>query len=209
MDKGVVVRWNDDRGFGFLRTEGGSGDVFVHISAFANRSRRPAVGDRVRYSVTRTGQGKVQAKRVWFDGERTRDRRGPSPVPVILAMLFFALLAYLTITGQAPLWIIAWYGIFSGVALALYWHDKSAARASQWRVPEGWLQIAGLVGGWPGSLVAQNRLRHKSRKVEFQAVFWITVGANVAGLFWLLSPRGVTYLNRLTRYIDEILSALL
>ena len=39
-----------------------------------------------------------------------------------------------------------------------------------------------LIGGWPGALIAQQVLRHKSRKEEFRFVFWLTVVINV-GVF--------------------------
>jgi len=47
-----------------------------------------------------------------------------------------------------------------------------------------------LLGGWPGAWFAQRRLRHKSRKQPFRAVFWITVLLNLAALSYLFSPAG-------------------
>ena len=44
-----------------------------------------------------------------------------------------------------------------------------------------------LVGGWPGGLLAQQWLRHKTSKRSFQQMFWVTVVANVAGFLWLSS----------------------
>jgi uncharacterized membrane protein YsdA (DUF1294 family) len=38
-----------------------------------------------------------------------------------------------------------------------------------------------LACGWPGALLAQQLLRHKSSKQAFVAVFWATVIANVVG----------------------------
>ena len=68
--------------------------------------------------------------------------------------------------------------------------DKRAARKDRWRVPEAHLHLLSLLGGWPGAILAQQKLRHKTVKRSFRFVFWITVILNVAGLVWLLSPQG-------------------
>jgi uncharacterized membrane protein YsdA (DUF1294 family) len=50
------------------------------------------------------------------------------------------------------------------------------------------LLLLGLAGGWPGAVLAQQYLRHKSAKAEFRAAFWMTVGLNVAAFVALGSP---------------------
>jgi uncharacterized membrane protein YsdA (DUF1294 family) len=72
----------------------------------------------------------------------------------------------------------------------VYAWDKAAARAQRWRTAESTLHLMALAGGWPGALLAQQWLRHKSAKREFRAVFWVTVLLNVAGLVLLCSPFG-------------------
>jgi uncharacterized membrane protein YsdA (DUF1294 family) len=52
------------------------------------------------------------------------------------------------------------------------------------------LHLLALAGGWPGALVAQNRLRHKSRKKPFRTIFWATVAINGAAFVWLFTPEG-------------------
>jgi uncharacterized membrane protein YsdA (DUF1294 family) len=52
------------------------------------------------------------------------------------------------------------------------------------------LHLLSLIGGWPGALIAQNRLRHKSRKGSFLLVFWATALLNCGGLAWLLTAPG-------------------
>jgi uncharacterized membrane protein YsdA (DUF1294 family) len=66
------------------------------------------------------------------------------------------------------------------VTLVAYALDKSAAVAGRWRVSEQSLLLLGLAGGWPGGLVAQQLLRHKSSKSSFRNAFWGTVVVNVA-----------------------------
>ena len=47
------------------------------------------------------------------------------------------------------------------------------------RIPERTLHALSLVGGWPGALLGQQLLRHKTIKQPFQRTFWITVAVNV------------------------------
>jgi uncharacterized membrane protein YsdA (DUF1294 family) len=59
-----------------------------------------------------------------------------------------------------------------------------------WRTRESRLHLLALFGGWPGPMVAQSVLRHKSRKQSFRVVFWVTVALNCASLAWLSTEQG-------------------
>jgi uncharacterized membrane protein YsdA (DUF1294 family) len=74
------------------------------------------------------------------------------------------------------------------VCFIYYAVDKSAAAAGRWRVPEGTLILLGLAGGWPGAIVAQQLLRHKSSKEDFRSAFWASVVLNVLAFVALCSP---------------------
>lgn len=89
------------------------------------------------------------------------------------------------------------YCIASLVTYVVYAIDKRAAVKGRWRIPEAQLHLLALIGGWPGAMVAQQTLRHKSKKPSFRFVFWITVVLNCAGTVWLLSPKGIGRLNAL------------
>jgi len=84
-----------------------------------------------------------------------------------------------SIQTQTLLTVIAGYTalvtVASVVAYVLYWIDKRRAIAGGRRIPENTLHWASLLGGWPGAIVAQRRLRHKTQKVTFRLTFWITV----------------------------------
>ena len=82
--------------------------------------------------------------------------------------------------------IAALYLFFSVIAFFHYARDKSAARSGQRRTPEKRLLLIGLVGGWPGALLAQQTLRHKTAKRSFQLQFWVSVVVNLLALGWLL-----------------------
>lgn len=82
------------------------------------------------------------------------------------------------------------HGGMSLVAFMLYRHDERAAQGGKARTRERTLHLADLLGGWPGGLLAQDRLRHKTRKAPFQLVFWATVALNCGALGWLLAEAG-------------------
>ncbi len=86
--------------------------------------------------------------------------------------------------------IVVWYAAISAITFLTYAIDKSAARRGAWRTPERTLHLLALAGGWPGALLAQQVLRHKSIKARFRAAFWATVVLNVAGFLWVCSPTG-------------------
>jgi len=64
MAQGVVVGFKDDRGFGFIRPDGGGGDVFVHARNIANADKLNQ-GQRVSFEiVTDDRRNKPRADRV-------------------------------------------------------------------------------------------------------------------------------------------------
>jgi len=52
-----------------------------------------------------------------------------------------------------------------------------------------------LAGGWPGALVAQEKLRHKTRKQPFRFIFWVTVLMNCGAFIWFFTPAGSAMLE--------------
>jgi len=82
------------------------------------------------------------------------------------------------------------YALASIVLFALYARDKRAARSGGRRIPEGALHLLAMVGGWPGALLAQTTLRHKTRKQPFRAVFVMTVLLNCVLLALLAAALG-------------------
>jgi uncharacterized membrane protein YsdA (DUF1294 family) len=81
--------------------------------------------------------------------------------------------------------IAAAYAGLSVITFVVYAIDKSAARRKGRRTPERTLHLLSLAGGWPGALLAQRWLRHKSAKASFRRVFWVTVVVNVLGFVML------------------------
>ncbi|MDZ7937696.1 MAG: DUF1294 domain-containing protein [Rhodoferax sp.] len=106
--------------------------------------------------------------------------------------LFLCIYAAVALLWHPPLWVAAAYAVMSLLTFIAYAMDKAAAQAQRWRTAESTLHLLALACGWPGALLAQQWLRHKSAKPEFRAVFWATVVLNVAGLVLLCSPWGLS-----------------
>ena len=87
-----------------------------------------------------------------------------------------------------PLLVVAVYLSLSLVTIIAYAADKRAATAGAWRTSEATLLVLGLLGGWPGAIIAQQALRHKTRKRGFQIAFWWSVVGDVALYVVLATP---------------------
>ncbi len=193
--EGTIKTWNDERGFGFIEPALGGEDIFVHIKAFQNRAGRPAAGQFVSFAVELSPEGKKRAFAV-KSGAAARLRARPrndQPAQWGTAS-YFAIPAFLVlyvivdIAWRPPAWIAGIYLGASVLTFIVYWADKSAAVAGERRVPESTLHLLGLLGGWPGAIIAQQLLRHKSNKAAFRSAFWASVVGNALGFVVLASP---------------------
>ena len=196
---GRITDWNDEKGFGFVAPNGGGDRAFVHIKAFERVSRRPVSGQLISYELATDEQGRFKAAGIRFVALRPKkdvsSNRAAWPRKVIGAA-FLVLLALAWLSSRMPLAVLLAYAGASLVALILYGADKSAAENNRWRTPESTLHVVALFGGWPGALIAQGIFRHKSKKEEFQTVFWTTVVLNCAALLWLLESGKAVAINR-------------
>lgn len=187
---GRLERWDDQRGFGFVDRGGDHGSVFVHISAFPKTDRRPKTGDLISYELLAGKDGKARAGEVRFkEAPAARPRRRPrpsaTPTPNRMPWLFLAVLILLGLAERLAWTVVLGIPLLSALTYLVYAWDKSSARRGEPRTPESWLHLLGLLGGWPGALAAQRRIRHKSSKLSFLRVFWLTVWVNVSVLAYL------------------------
>lgn len=191
---GKIFEWHDDRGYGFIAPSDGGDKVFVHIKAFPQDARRPGEGDAVMFSMGRDHRGRACATAANTPGARqtTRaSRRGPTVQRVELLAGGFLLFVAAAVYGDGlPVSVLVFYVGATALTFVAYALDKSSARSGGWRTRESTLHVFALLGGWPGALVAQQRLRHKSRKQPFRAIFWLTVVANGAAFAGLFTPEG-------------------
>lgn len=68
IEKGTLVRWVNNKGFGFIKPENGKSDIFIHISALAGMSRSPVIGDFILYEVSSDSNGKLRAVNAMIEG---------------------------------------------------------------------------------------------------------------------------------------------
>lgn len=199
---GHLKTWDDDRGFGFIEPEQGGQDLFVHIKSVLNRgSERPQVGHRVSFEVELGPQGRKRAHKVLLDTASHRRTPPRRPLPPRRAQAgewggastfaipaFLGLVLVVALTWGLARIVVHLYVAASVVCGLAYWLDKRAAQRGRKRISERSLLLLGLAGGWPGAILAQQMLRHKSVKPSFRRAFWVTVGVNVCAFVVLASP---------------------
>ncbi len=106
---------------------------------------------------------------------------------ITVAAVFIFALGVLALADRLPLFVLVAYAVMSLITFIIYWLDKRAAKSNTRRIPENTLHLLALVCGWPGGLVAQQWLRHKTLKVPFRYVLWATVLLNAGVLAWFVS----------------------
>jgi uncharacterized membrane protein YsdA (DUF1294 family) len=164
----------------------------------------PKLGQVVTFEVEVGPKGK-RARRV----QPVRVKR-PSPPPhhrnhpaqwgtatLFVIPAFIVLFGVVAVLWRTPMWVVWLYLGASVVTFLAYALDKSAAVRQAWRTKESTLHLLALVGGWPGALLAQQVLRHKSTKQEFRQVFWGTVTLNLVALLLLATPARTLLLRAL------------
>ncbi len=168
-----VVEWNTERGFGFV--DDGRRRIFVHIRDFVTRHAAPTVGATVTFELGADPQGRPCARNVrtvsWCGGLRLVH------FPILAALLLVPAVAVYHLAPPTLARGVA-YGVAAAsvVTFLAYFEDKRRAQRADWRTPERTLHVMALLGGWPGAFLAQRTFRHKSAKVSFLVVFWLTVG---------------------------------
>ena len=213
--QGVVKKWQDDKGFGFIETETGAA-VFFHVSEF-KAQRRPTIGEQVVFTVGQDSQGRLRAKQVQELGfvqqkmaqknsqirQRNAKRSHQAEFEtgqkkrLVLGLGFYAILALLAVMQKISWLVVGWYFVLGLITYGMYAKDKAAAQSGEWRTPESTLHLLSILGGWVGAMVAQTYLRHKSQKPEFRMTYYLTVVINLAVLLFIMAGGGLETLKGL------------
>ncbi len=223
----LLTKWDAEKGFGFLTLEQKS--IFLHANDCAPGYKRPEAGDLFQFKIGQDSRGRTCATNAipvqvcetgraipvrseptsakWSRRpQETRHFPRPGPFPLDLSFLLILLLvvpvlALHKLALHPGVTVVSAIGI-SVVTYLLYALDKMSAVSGSWRISENTLHFFSLVGGWPGAFVAQQRHRHKTVKISFQIVFWLTV------LIWQYVALDSLLNWKMTRFLWQFRSAL-
>ena len=114
------------------------------------------------------------------------------------ALIYILTVAVITLCSWLPLgfFSVHFFGfaasyligvlLLSALTYVLYAKDKRAARQELRRTPEQTLHWLSLLGGWPGALLAQAKLRHKTQKQPFKVILWLTIIGHLLAVIFLI-----------------------
>ncbi len=183
-------------------------NIFVHIKSFSDKRLRPEEGQKVTYSVQENNDVKESAIKVSRSTDhivRNKDysshsksinptnkrinknntqldlktTHSISPLYIIIILSFIAFLFNFYIKGKLPPLVIVIYIVMGIVTYYIYSEDKDMAINNERRISEQRLLVLSLFGGWIGALIAQQKFRHKIKKISFQMNFWTAVFFNI------------------------------
>lgn len=180
---GVLVKWNEDKGFGFVQMASSQQQTFAHIKEFENRRRKPKVGDEVTFKLQQQPDGKCRATGVAYVRESIDWLMFPI---LMIAFGYIGGVGYASLMTNLPVEVSWAFALLSAVTYLLYALDKRAAQQSNQRTPEKVLHWLSVLGGWPGALIAQQQFRHKTRKTSFRVGFYFTVLLNIAAVIYFI-----------------------
>lgn len=96
---GTLIKWNDDRGFGFVELPQSHEEVFVHISAFPRDGVRPRIGETVSFEVRTGADGRKRAEHIVRPSGRMASRSRTAPPRTGRSNLVGSLLACVAVVA--------------------------------------------------------------------------------------------------------------
>jgi uncharacterized membrane protein YsdA (DUF1294 family)/cold shock CspA family protein len=191
--QGKIIKWHDDKGYGFVRATSDSKDVFVHISDIRHLNKRPEINELVSYELMNDDRGRSRATNVAYQTSSTSIKSIEKPTKLnsaflMFILIFFTLVTERTLKGFLPV-TFTLIVIGSNLLLFLYYYqDKTSAIKKTWRTPESTLHWLSLIGGWPSAYVAQKLFNHKHKKQSFEVSYKLTVLINSSALMLYTMP---------------------
>jgi uncharacterized membrane protein YsdA (DUF1294 family)/cold shock CspA family protein len=187
--RGVVVKYSAERGYGFILPQGSdeddASDVYFHIRHVVGQGP-PRVGQQVSYRVRngRQGQeavdvqpGSVLTIPIWKYGAMGLG---------VTAIFLIGIGLWLGWPKTPGLWLGLWMLCASVATFVMFGFDKTRARVDGNRVPEAVLKGMSVAGGWPGGFAGMRFFHHKTLHQGFLSVYWPIYLLEVIALVALL-----------------------
>lgn len=106
--QGQLTQWNDAKGFGFITPLSRGPRIYVHISQFQQRNRRPCLNELLTYVIGPDEQGRLRAKEVRYQNrtqlQTVKTKSFSAALPLTVAVLILLGLAsiYFRIITVSP-----------------------------------------------------------------------------------------------------------
>lgn len=195
--QGKIIRWQDDKGFGFIQTQNQQ-EIFFHIRDY-RANTRPTLNEKVLFDIGMDKKNRPCAKNIQqaeFVQQKIAERNAKHNAylqrqqareisentlssVVIFGLGFLVLLSIVSLMLKLSWLILGWYIMLGLITFAMYAKDKSSAKNNGWRTPENTLHTLAIVGGWVGASLAHKILKHKSSKTSFRQIFYATIIINM------------------------------
>jgi uncharacterized membrane protein YsdA (DUF1294 family)/cold shock CspA family protein len=183
IETGKLVRWDDDKGYGFIQPKDGGDDLFLHMKDLPHTQRRPRENDLIAYNVSTDPKGRPRAIHAKIVGQHLSS----FTIVWIASAFVFGVYILCVLANIIRFHPLAVYVLMSILTVHQYSIDKEQAQAGRWRTSEANLHFFELAGGWPGALFAQYFYRHKYDKLRYQIVFWAIVLVHGVSWSWIAS----------------------
>ncbi|HSI38669.1 MAG TPA: cold shock domain-containing protein [Methylotenera sp.] len=99
--QGKVIKWVDDKGYGFVTVDSQAEQVFVHVSAFPKGQGRPIIGEAITFEIAIDAKKGMQAYNVLYLNRVVRTRNQPQTTSIkkqrnysIFGLLFLIISGY-------------------------------------------------------------------------------------------------------------------
>lgn len=182
-ETGKLVRWDDDKGYGFIQPKDGGDDLFLHINDLSNTQRRPRENDIISFEAMTDERSRPKAVNAKIIGKAW----SPFTIVWVISIVLFIIYVICIFAQVLRFHPLAVYALMSILTVHQYRIDKVAARSERRRTPEANLHLLELAGGWPGALFAQHFFRHKNRKLRYQIEFGIIILIHGVSWGWVTS----------------------
>lgn len=191
--QGKIIRWQDEKGFGFIQTQNQQ-EIFFHIRDYCANTR-PVLNEKVFFDMGVDKQNRPCAKNIqqaefvqqkvanhnaYLQRQQAREiSENTLSNFVIFGLGFLAVLSITILLLKLSWLILGWYVLIGLITFGVYAKDKSSAKNNGWRTPENTLHTLAIFGGWVGASVAHKMLKHKSSKTSFRQIFYATIVINM------------------------------